>query len=83
MARPPDNLISPIIASLAAGDSIVVKPSENVAWSSLIFVDAVRRCLEACGEDPELVQIVVTLPDSVEAFTGDARLKHMTFVSSL
>ncbi|BGP58119.1 Meiotic Sister-Chromatid recombination aldehyde dehydrogenase [Rhodotorula sphaerocarpa] len=76
------NLISPIIASLAAGDSIVVKPSENVAWSSLIFVDAVRRCLEACGEDPELVQIVVTLPDSVEAFTGDARLKHMTFIGS-
>lgn len=77
-----DNLISPIIAALATGNAIVVKPSENVAWSSLIFVQAIRDCLAACGEDPELVQIVVTLPESVEALTGDARLKHITFVST-
>lgn len=77
-----DNLISPIIAALAAGNAIVVKPSENVAWSSLIFVQAIRDCLAACGEDPELVQVVVTLPESVEALTGDARLKHITFVST-
>ncbi|GAA5862754.1 hypothetical protein JCM3774_001911 [Rhodotorula dairenensis] len=76
------NLISPIIAALAAGNAIVVKPSENVAWSSLIFIQAVRDCLAACGEDPDLVQVVVTLPDSVEALTGDARLKHITFIGS-
>ena len=77
-----DNLISPMIAALATGNAIVVKPSENVAWSSLIFVQAIRDCLAACGEDPELVQIVITLPESVEALTGDARLKHITFVSA-
>ncbi|GAA5989899.1 hypothetical protein JCM10908_002367 [Rhodotorula pacifica] len=76
------NLISPIIAALASGNAIVVKPSENVAWSSLIFIKAIRDCLSACGEDPELVQIVVTLPDSVEALTGDPRLKHITFIGS-
>ncbi|POY73058.1 hypothetical protein BMF94_3896 [Rhodotorula taiwanensis] len=76
------NMISPIIASLAAGNAIVVKPSEMVAWSSHIYADAVRACLAACGEDPDLVQIVVTLPDSVEALTGDARLKHITFIGS-
>lgn len=76
-------MISPIIASLAAGNAIVVKPSEMVAWSSHIYADAVRACLAACGEDPDLVQIVVTLPDSVEALTGDARLKHITFVRRL
>ncbi|GAA5905127.1 hypothetical protein JCM6882_000387 [Rhodosporidiobolus microsporus] len=76
------NALSPIIASLFSGNAIVVKPSENVAWSSLIFIDAVRSCLEACGEDPELVQVVVTLPDSVEALTGDPRIKHITFIGS-
>ncbi|GAA5962802.1 hypothetical protein JCM8115_001962 [Rhodotorula mucilaginosa] len=76
------NLISPIIAALATGNAIVVKPSENVAWSSLIFVQGIRDCLAACGEDPELVQVVITLPESVEALTGDARLKHITFIGS-
>ncbi|GAA5827611.1 hypothetical protein JCM11251_001757 [Rhodosporidiobolus azoricus] len=76
------NALSPIIASLFSGNAIVVKPSENVAWSSLIFIEAVRSCLEACGEDPNLVQIVVTLPESVEALTGDPRIKHITFIGS-
>jgi hypothetical protein len=31
---------------------------------------------------PELVQVVITLPESVEGLTGDARLKHITFVST-
>lgn len=44
------NVLGPIIASLAAGNAIVVKPSEQVAWSSQVFIDAVRKCLEACGE---------------------------------
>ncbi|GAA5985650.1 hypothetical protein JCM11641_001462 [Rhodosporidiobolus odoratus] len=77
------NALSPIIASLFSGNAIVVKPSENVAWSSLIFVDAVRACLVACGEDPDLVQVVVTLPESVEALTGDERIKHITFIGSV
>ncbi|GJN93952.1 hypothetical protein Rhopal_007012-T1 [Rhodotorula paludigena] len=76
------NVLGPIIASLAAGNAIVVKPSEQVAWSSQVYLDAVRKCLEACGEDPDLVQIVLTLPDSVEALTGDTRIKHITFIGS-
>ncbi|GAA5880462.1 hypothetical protein JCM8547_007900 [Rhodosporidiobolus lusitaniae] len=76
------NALSPIIASLFSGNAIIVKPSENVAWSSLLFIDAVRTCLEACGEDPELVQVAVTLPNSVEALTGDPRIKHITFIGS-
>ncbi|BGP03337.1 Meiotic Sister-Chromatid recombination aldehyde dehydrogenase [Rhodotorula toruloides] len=79
---PLHNALGPIIASLAAGNAIVVKPSELVAWSSLIFVQAVRDCLEACGEDTELVQVVVTLPETVEALTGDPRIKHITFIGS-
>lgn len=104
---PIHNALSPIIAALFSGNAIVVKPSENVAWSSLHIIEAVRACLAACGEvsslsfpllacasprvltdtrcgskDSELVQIAVTLPDSVEALTGDPRIKHITFVSA-
>ncbi|GAA5824733.1 hypothetical protein JCM5353_004423 [Sporobolomyces roseus] len=79
---PVHNSLSPIIAALFSGNAIVVKPSENVAWSSLHVIEAVRSCLSACGEDPELVQIAVTLPDSVEALTGDPRIKHITFIGS-
>ncbi|GAA5904403.1 hypothetical protein JCM8208_004186 [Rhodotorula glutinis] len=79
---PLHNALGPIVAALAVGDAIVVKPSEQVAWSSLIFIEAVRDCLAACGEDPELVQIAVTLPENVEALTGDERIKHITFIGS-
>lgn len=47
---PLHNALGPIVAALAAGDAIVVKPSEQVAWSSLVFIEAVRDCLAACGE---------------------------------
>ncbi|GAA5903181.1 meiotic recombination directing protein [Sporobolomyces salmoneus] len=79
---PVHNILSPIIAALFSGNAIVVKPSENVAWSSLHVIEAVRSCLAACGENPELVQIAVTLPESVEALTGDPRIKHITFIGS-
>ncbi|SCV72987.1 BQ2448_6912 [Microbotryum intermedium] len=79
---PAHNALSPIIASLFSGNAIVVKPSELVAWSSHHYVQAVRSCLSACGEDPNLVQIVVPLPDTVEHLTGHRRIKHITFIGS-
>lgn len=78
---PTADALSPIIASLFTGNAIVVKPSELVAWSTLHFIRAVRDCLTACGEDPELVQCCVCLPDTVETLTGSERIKHITFVS--
>jgi acyl-CoA reductase-like NAD-dependent aldehyde dehydrogenase len=51
------NALSPILAGLMAGNAVVVKCSEQVAWSSKWFVGAVRECLTACGLDPEVVQV--------------------------
>lgn len=51
------NALSPIVASIFAGNSIVLKCSEQVAWSSMFFVDAVRKCIAACGFDAEIVQV--------------------------
>jgi acyl-CoA reductase-like NAD-dependent aldehyde dehydrogenase len=60
------NAWSPIIASIFAGNAIVLKCSENVFWSTQWFVGAIRKCLAVCGHDPELVQVscapVYTLP---------------------
>lgn len=75
--------LSPLISALATGNAIVIKPSELVAWSTLHYMRAVKSCLVACGEDPDLVQCIVTRPRDVEALTGDPRIKHITFVSAL
>lgn len=51
------NALSPIIASLFAGNAVVLKCSEQVAWSSRFFVDGVRECLRVCGFEEDLVQV--------------------------
>ncbi|CEH17302.1 Vacuolar H-ATPase V1 sector, subunit G [Ceraceosorus bombacis] len=79
---PVHNLISPAIAALAAGNSVVVKVSEQVAWSSRYILTALQACLVACGESPDLVQVVVCYPGDAEALTANPAIKHMTFIGS-
>ncbi|PWZ03707.1 Aldedh-domain-containing protein [Testicularia cyperi] len=76
------NCMGPIIASVFAGNSIVVKASELVAWSAAYFVDAIRTCLAAAGADPELVQLVTCFPDAVETLTTHPDIAHITFIGS-
>lgn len=51
------NLLSPILAALFAGNAVVVKCSEQVAWSSKWFIGGVKACLRACGIDDAVVQV--------------------------
>lgn len=51
------NVLGPLLAAIFAGNSVVVKCSETVAWSSTYFVGAVRECISACGWDPDIVQV--------------------------
>ncbi|SNX85232.1 related to aldehyde dehydrogenase [Melanopsichium pennsylvanicum] len=76
------NVIGPIIASIFAGNSIVVKASELVAWSATYFIHAIRQCLSASGCDPELVQLVTCWPDAAEALTQSEHIAHITFIGS-
>src|SRR5689334_22543997 len=55
---PFQNIINPIVPALMAGNAIVVKPSEWVAWSSARFISALRDVLQAAGHDPNLIQAV-------------------------
>lgn len=81
------NLMGPIIAGLFTGNAIVVKCSEQVVWSSEFFIEMMRKCLTACGEDPDLVQLFYSLPpskndDTANYFTSHPEFKHITFIGS-
>ncbi|KAF8506648.1 Aldedh-domain-containing protein [Russula emetica] len=79
---PLHNSWSPILAALFAGNAIVIKCSEYVAWSSTWFVDAIKECLRVCNFDPELVQLVCCFPDQAEGLTRSPKIKHITFIGS-
>jgi len=51
------NLLGPIISSTFAGNGIIVKGSEQTAWSSQYFISIVKGALVACGHSPDLVHV--------------------------
>mgnify|MGYP000227175478 FL=1 len=79
---PVHNMLGPVISALFAGDAIVIKCSEHVAWTSRHMLTAVHRCLDACGAPRDLVQLVACGPAEAEMLTRDARLAHITFIGS-
>ncbi|RMD40676.1 hypothetical protein DV735_g4427, partial [Chaetothyriales sp. CBS 134920] len=76
------NLISPVISTIFAGNAIVVKPSEQTAWSSLYFTRIIKGALHACGHSPDLVQTVICLPGIADHLTSHPTVKHITFIGS-
>ncbi|KAJ2341862.1 Meiotic Sister-Chromatid recombination aldehyde dehydrogenase, partial [Coemansia sp. RSA 2618] len=76
------NTIGPVISALFAGNAIVVKASEHVAWSMAYWEQMVRRALNVCGHDPELVQFVTGFADVGAAVTGSPLVDHITFIGS-
>ncbi|KZV70980.1 Aldedh-domain-containing protein [Peniophora sp. CONT] len=79
---PLHNAWSPILASIFAGNAIVLKCSEHVVWSTTFFVEAIKACLTACNFDPDLVQLVYCYPDTAEFLTRSPHIKHITFIGS-
>ncbi|PCG88484.1 Aldehyde/histidinol dehydrogenase [Penicillium occitanis (nom. inval.)] len=71
-----------VSAALFAGNSIVVKPSEQTAWCSGFFVDIIRGALISCGHSPDLVQLVVCLPQVADSLTSHADISQLTFIGS-
>ncbi|KAL5118198.1 Meiotic Sister-Chromatid recombination aldehyde dehydrogenase [Pleosporales sp. CAS-2024a] len=76
------NLISPVIASIFAGNAIIVKGSEATAWSSAYFASIATKALQACGHPPDLVQSVVCWPDVADHLTSHPSISHITFIGS-
>ena len=76
------NLISPVISALFSGNAIVVKPSEQTAWSSLYFTSIIRGAIRACGHNPDILQTIICLPDVADHLTSHPDIKHITFIGS-
>lgn len=74
--------MNPIITSLFTGNAIVVKSSEQTAWSSQYFASIVRGALEACGHSPHLVQSVVCWPNVAPHLISHPSISHITFIGS-
>ncbi|KAJ8104730.1 hypothetical protein OPT61_g10603 [Boeremia exigua] len=79
---PLHNALSPIIASIFAGNAIVVKGSEATAWSSTYFTSIVARALEVCGHSSDIVQSIVCWPNVAEHLTSHPEISHITFIGS-
>ena len=76
------NLMGPIISAIFAGNGIVVKVSEQTAWSSAFFANIARGALVAHGHDPALVQTVVCWPQNASHLTSHPKIRHITFIGS-
>lgn len=76
------NLIGPIISAVFAGNGILVKTSEQTAWSSSYFTSIARGALIAHGHDPALVQTVVCWPQVANHITSHPKISHITFIGS-
>ncbi|KAL7920828.1 Aldehyde/histidinol dehydrogenase [Trichoderma austrokoningii] len=76
------NLLGPVISAIFSGNAIVVKVSEQTAWSCRYFVDIARGALSAHGHDPELVQMVACWPETAGHLTSHPGISHITFIGS-
>lgn len=76
------NLMGPIISAIFSGNGIVVKVSEQTAWSSSYFLDIARGALSVHGHDPELVQMVACWPETAGHLTSHPGISHITFIGS-
>jgi len=76
------NFIGPVISAIFAGNGIVVKASENTAWSANYFTVIAKGALSVCGHDPNLVQTVVCWPQIANHLTSHPDIAHVTFIGS-
>lgn len=76
------NFIGPVISAIFAGNGILVKVSEQTAWSANFFTSIARGALIAHGHDPALVQTTVCWPQTASHITAHPAISHITFIGS-
>jgi acyl-CoA reductase-like NAD-dependent aldehyde dehydrogenase len=50
-------MMGPLIEAIFAGNGIVIKGSEQTAWSAQYNIAIAKAVLAACGHDSDLVQV--------------------------
>jgi acyl-CoA reductase-like NAD-dependent aldehyde dehydrogenase len=76
------NLVGPMISAIFSGNGIVVKASENTAWSMSYFSLIFKGALHVCGHNSNLIQTVVTWPQTANYLTSHPSIAHVTFIGS-
>jgi acyl-CoA reductase-like NAD-dependent aldehyde dehydrogenase len=71
-----------MISAIFTGNGIVVKASEQTAWSSHYFVSIVKGALTACGYSADLVQSIICWPETASHLTSHPSISHLTFIGS-
>ena len=79
---PLQNFMNPAIPALMAGNGVVIKPSEWVAWSADRFLPILRDAIEAEGYSPELVQVVQGYGETGKALV-EGGVDGVTFIGSV
>lgn len=79
---PLHNAMGPIVSALFTGNAIVVKCSENVAWSSQFVVQIAREALRVNGMSEDLVQLVSCWSNDADYLTSHPGISHITFIGS-
>ncbi|KAL8994883.1 MAG: hypothetical protein Q9188_006943, partial [Gyalolechia gomerana] len=76
------NALSPIISTLFTGSALLLKSSEQTAFSSSYFTSIARNALSACSHSPNLIQSVVCWPQTANHLTSHPGISHITFIGS-
>ncbi|KAL8931461.1 MAG: hypothetical protein Q9216_007195, partial [Gyalolechia sp. 2 TL-2023] len=76
------NALSPIISTLFTGSALLLKPSEQTAFSSSYFTSIARNALSACSHSPNLIQSLPCWPQTANHLTSHPGISHITFIGS-
>ncbi|TNC84580.1 MAG: succinate-semialdehyde dehydrogenase [Alcanivorax sp.] len=79
---PLQNIVSSLVAPLMAGNAVIVKASEMVAWSSARFQRITDQALEQAGFPKDLVQIINGYGDTGAALVR-AGVQKILFIGSV
>lgn len=79
---PLQNIISSLVAPLLAGNAVVVKASEEVAWSTRRFRQITDEALQKAGFSTDLVQIINGYGDTGAALV-QAGVDKVLFIGSV
>jgi acyl-CoA reductase-like NAD-dependent aldehyde dehydrogenase len=79
---PLQNILNPLVPALMAGNAVVIKPSEWVAWSAERIADIAKSALVAEGQSPDLVQIVQGYGDTGQALI-EGGIDSLVFIGSV
>lgn len=78
---PCHNVFNPLIASLFAGNAIIIKVSEFASWSTKYYSRVIQACLAAVGAPSDLVQFATGYAETGSALVAGA--DKIIFVGSV